>query len=701
VSRRGILAVLVLCRPGLATADEGFWTASHFPTERVKERYGVQVDDAVLSRAVRATVRLNRTGAFVSSRGLVVVNAAGLKDCLHALRSARKTSARFAGLCRDQAVRDAIPLLDRVYCRPLDQAAQFDYVENGYLARTAAEELRCPELSAETPIGMTDVTDRVEAGLRDVSADRRPAEEAALRRRLVAECESSPARSCTVASLHGGARYELHAGQIHSDVRLVFVPERRIMEFGEARDHLTFPDHDLNVGFVRVYEGGKPLQTPDHLRWSTRRMKEGELVLMVGHPGRTLRYAPAVQLRMDLDRVSVIVPLYAEERGVLRAIAARRPSVTPLIDWGLLDTRVLFQDGRLRGLSPELIASRVAEEGELVERLQRSRSPLLPEVKAALAATQLARGAYAANKRFTMVWTVLGTSSLVSRALSALYDGRSELLAPTTMDDEVEIARLEVALRKLQEIFAPRDPLVEKALGEETPRSRAIALVRATRLDDPSFLRQLARGGRAAAEAAKDPLIDLVRSIEAELVPARRVLAQVDAYNDRCASALAAARFALQGDEVYPEGTGTVRISFGTLASYQDDGRLIAPVTTLGDLFRLSRDHGPYQLPQRWTAARNALDLTTPLVMATTNDGADNSGVLVDRNGDFIGVMYYGNRYYPSYRETYDDTKRRMVSTHAAAVVEALRHVYRAPALLEELGVSLEQRPQRTLREGR
>jgi hypothetical protein len=682
-----------------AGADEGFWTPDGFPRKLVKDRYGVELSDALLHRAARAAIRFSSdggSGALVSPHGLIAIKHGYSKGCLHAVREARRAAGRFARFCQDQAVRKAIPLFDRLYCRPLDRAGDYDFIERGYLARTQEEELRCPGLEVTRLVEVSDVTAAMRAAMAALPdgaspADRTRAEQKA-QQRLEAACQRRPEDSCQVATLFGGSRYQLYRSHRYSDVRLVFATERHMADFGDLQDHMTFPDHDFKTAFMRAYEGGRPARTPQHLPFSIRRLREGELTMMVAHPGTPRGFLPSA-LERSRDSAAAQLSRMFELRGILSQLASQRPSLAPGFDFDDKNATILSMLNHLGELTPDLIQARAREQRQLLDELERRKDPGLPEIRQALAAAAQAHAAYVGDRERLLALGGLNLSGLCSMAFRVLsmlerpdsLSARQGLLVPDILDQKVETARFELMLRKLQETFPSGDPLLRKALGDVSSHERATALAQGTRLGDPAFRRDLVAGGKAAVDRARDPVIELMKSIEPELDALSKVWSTAWERDNHAADLLDAARYRLHGDDVYPNGTGTVRLSFGTLKSYRQGARTIAPVTTLADLFGMARSHGPYQLPADWLAARSSLDLSAPLNVASTNDMSD-AAVLLDDRGDLVGVNFNSNR--QGTHVVYTEAQSRLVAVHNAAVVQILRHVYRADRLLAELGFS-------------
>jgi hypothetical protein len=353
--------------------------------------------------------------------------------------------------------------------------------------------------------------------------------------------------------------------------------------------------------------------------------------------------------------------------------------------------------GRLRSLSFDLVGRREVDQAALVARLEKLDPAAARALREALEQLDQALAGYAPDRDVVFADFVQNQpgSGLLAFALAAaalaegreLANARAALRGTAALDDEIETVRLDLILRKFQSVLASDDPLLDTIFAGKRSFARAAALVRDTSLTDPGFRRILSRSEPAVARRRADPLVQLVRSLRPEFEASRRRLTHVYELSDRAQQLLEAARFQLDGDGAYPDGNGSLRVSFGAMRGYQDFGRQLRPFTTLENLFQRGRADGAYPLPAAWLQARGAMDLSVPLNVATDHDGMVQCAVLIDRAGDMVGLMFNGNRSFPGSALSYEGAQRRMVSVHGAAVVEVLRHVYRAQELLSELGV--------------
>src|SRR5206468_12547394 len=167
-------------------------------------------------------------------------------------------------------------------------------------------------------------------------------------------------------------------------------------------------------------------------------------------------------------------------------------------------------------------------------------------------------------------------------------------------------------LQFLAVTLGPDNDLVKKVLAGKSPRERAYELVNGTKVRDPKVretifgqIEEAAKGGKAADLAAlKDPMIELARLVDpAARAVRKRFENEVEEPERQAHAALAKAKFAMDGDKVYPDATFTLRLAFGTVKWYTEDGKPVPPFTTMEGLYARSKEQGnkgPFELPKRW-----------------------------------------------------------------------------------------------------
>jgi len=210
-----------------------------------------------------------------------------------------------------------------------------------------------------------------------------------------------------------------------------------------------------------------------------------------------------------------------------------------------------------------------------------------------------------------------------------------------------------------------------------------------SKLADPDERMRLWKGGTTAVSASRDAMIELARSVDADARALRkRQEDEVDAVVEVAGEAIAKARFAVFGTNVYPDATFTLRLNPATVQGWDENGTAVEPFTRLGRLFERATGRPPFAVPESWAKARVALDPATPFNLSTNNDivGGNSGSPLIDANGRIVGLIFDGNIHSISGTYWFDVAKNRAVAVDTAAIREALTKVYRAGPLATELG---------------
>jgi hypothetical protein len=138
---------------------------------------------------------------------------------------------------------------------------------------------------------------------------------------------------------------------------------------------------------------------------------------------------------------------------------------------------------------------------------------------------------------------------------------------------------------------------------------------------------------------------------------------------------------------VYPDATFTLRVSYGTVKGWTEDGVMVEPYTTIAGLYTRHSGSPPYKLPQRWLDAKPRVSLDTPLNLVSDTDiiGGNSGSPLLNRDGEIVGLVFDGNRHAIGGEYWFDAAKNRTVNVDSRGIREALSSVYRATRLLEEI----------------
>ena len=658
-----------------AAAEEGMWTFDAFPLEQVRQTYGWAPDQAWLDNVQSAAIRLTNgcSASFVSPDGLILTNHHCISSCLF-----------------DNSTEAA------------------DLLEDGFIAERREDEKLCPGQQAEVVSQITDVTSQVQRAFDGLTGEALTrARDAEIARIEAENCPDQATTRCQVVTLFGGGQFKLYTYRKYSEVRLAWAPEARAASFGGDPDNFNFPRYSLDASFLRAYEDGRPVATPQHLRWNPRAPQEDELTFVVGNPGSTARLSTQSQLAFEREvRLPVLVATISELRG--RLIAAMDQSPERMREGtdtlSSIENTLKVQLGRTRALGDPAFTNRLAQaEGELRQMSADNAAIGDPwgEVEQAITAYR----ALYVPQRFTqpsgdlygyarnLVFAAQERAKPNAERLPGYTDSALPLLEKRLTDERpvyqwLDELIMEWSLSKAREYLGADDPDTRLLLGRESPEQLAEQLVAGTRLADADYRRELWEGGLAAIEASDDPMIQYALRLE----PRQRQLQQL--VDERTSGPLAAAgarladaRFAAYGDSLYPDATFTLRISYGRVTGWEERGRQVPFATFMGGTFERATGNPPFDLAPGFADAREAIDPDVVYDFVTTNDiiGGNSGSPVIDRAGTVIGAAFDGNIHSLGGNYGYDGTMNRTVAVSAAAVQEALDTIYPSPALVEEL----------------
>ena len=263
-----------------------------------------------------------------------------------------------------------------------------------------------------------------------------------------------------------------------------------------------------------------------------------------------------------------------------------------------------------------------------------------------------------------------------------------QLGASVPIYPELEALRLGHGLQRMREWLGPDHPVVRKLLSKEGPNELAKRLVTETKLGDPAVRLELWKGGSAAIAASNDPLIELARAIDPDARALRkRYEDNVEAPEEVASEKIAKARFAALGTSVYPDATFTLRLNWGTVQGWNENGTPVEPFTKLSRAFERATGADPFRIPDSWMKVKDKLDMTTPFDLSTNNDivGGNSGSPLISAKGEVVGLLFDGNIHSVSGAYWFDTEKNRAIAVHPAIMREALSKVYGASSLLTEL----------------
>ncbi len=678
------LSSLVLLT-GSAIADEGMWTFDRFPAEAVRKAYGFAPDGQLLDRLRLATLRLDEgacTAAIVGARGLVQTNYHCVAECLEALKAPGQ-----------------------------------DLSTSPVLAREEADERTCPGMVADEVLTITDVTDRILAVASGPDAAATEDARRAERSRIEAECEGDAAdRVCEVIPLYAGARYTLHSFRRWNDVRLVFGPETDASPFGGDPDNFSFPRYAFDVAFLRLYDNGKPAETPRRLRSRSQPLAIGEAEILAGFPGYTNRGDTVAmqEYRLDTFYPYMLVTL-AELKGRLIGYSALGPIQANEVAALLYEVENTYKN--YWGEASALWAAGTMERLRANEETVRKKVESDPLLKARLGDPW---GDLVGNRRLSRA-LFLQRSALVDDVTnwSVLLDwGRQIVRAveerakpedqrlPDYSESDLEWMRERVGadlpvktdqenivigfwLSTVRQFLTNDHPDTRLVLGMNSPEGLAQRLVSGTRLGDRAERLRLFDATPAEIAASNDPVIVLMRRIDARSRSIeKRLRDEVWAPAGDALARIAEARFAVFGEATYPDADGSLRINYGAVEGWAEaDGRAIDPFTRFSGLYERATGAAPYRLSPLWSAARGRLSPDTIFNVATNHDtvGGNSGSPVVDRDGRLVGSLFDGNLPSLGGAFLFDPATYRSVIIASTAIEEAMVAVYGMNRVVGEL----------------
>lgn len=700
-----------------ALAEEGMWLFNAVPKDKLKSRYGFEPTQEWLDHMRLSSVKFGGgSGSFVSSNGLIMTNHHIGAGCINAVSSTAK-----------------------------------DYMKTGFYAPTQAEEVRCPNMTVQVLMGIEDITAKVSEAFKGVA----PSDTARQREALTGletECGAATKFTCQAVSMYSGAMYFMYKYKPYRDVRLVFAPEYDMAFFGGDPDNFEYPRYDLDVTFLRAYEDNKPIKSEHYFSWSTNGAKKNELVFVSGHPGSTQRLNTMAQLEFIRD-IQYPIQIEGQIRGIADLIKrsaaseeARRTLERQL--FGAQNTHKATKGYYSGLLDKELMAIKAKDENQLRTEFQKN-----SELKAQYGDPWkdiadyykvLREGDLYAARQYFPYFGSAGAAGgrgggrggqagpgaggsgafrgslpdlavMLARAVgekdkpesernAAFRDGAAvekRLFADDAKIDRAsDVESLTATLAEMKK-FLPAHPVVVNALKGRTADQTAKDIISNTRIGDAEFRKQLYSGGMAAVAGSSDPLVVLVLAAEAEGKRVNdeyaRKVTPLEAARNAAETKIAKIRFAIQGFSYPPDANSTLRLSYGSVKGYVEDGlgtvpkgTKLQPFTTMGQAYAYAAKHEnkmPYKLPDSWLKAKSQVNGKTPLNLVSTNDiiGGNSGSPVLNRRAEVVGLIFDGNIQMLPGRFQFGEKMNRAVSVDSRGILEALRSIYHTGALVNEL----------------
>ena len=656
------------------------WTFDAPPLDYWGETYGFRPDQAWLDHVRLSSVRIPGCSAsFVSADGLVMTNHHCARACISS-----------------------------------NSPADSNYQETGFVARNREDEKQCEGMWADQLQSMDDVTARVRQAVTATTAARQVEQRDAAIAEIQNECTQNTGLNCQVVTLYQGGMYSLYRYRRFNDLRLVMAPEGQAAFFGGDPDNFTYPRYDMDLTLLRVYENDTPRQTDHHFVWSANGASEGEVVFITGNPGSTGRLLTVAQMEYLRDvQYPAQLARYERNLAVTRQLAARSEADLRRFQnriFGLENSHKAVS-GYLTGLlDEEKMARKGAFEQDFRNRIN-NEATLHAQYGSAweeIAAAQQELATFAVERRYygfggSQLLNLAGgivrlpqQGALIDSLRLPQYRGegldriRAQMAREVALDLEAEQLNLAAQLAAAQAELPASDPFLQVMLAGGSPDAVAEALISGTELSSTETRQALLDGGAAAVEASTDPLIVVARQISPLGIEIANRAGPLNATMSANAELVGQAIFAAYGTSLPPDATFTLRITDGVVKRYRMNGTFAPYKTTMYGLFARAAEfdnESPWNLAPRWQERLDQLDLSTPMDFVSTNDiiGGNSGSPVINRNAEVVGLVFDGNIQFLPNRFIFSDDVGRTVSVHSDGIIEALRKVYDATWIADEL----------------
>ena len=275
--RRILLTLcLGLCLLPGARADEGMWL--------------IQSLNQALEKNMKAR------GLKLGAREIYNEEAGGLSDAVVSL----------GFYCTGSMISQDGLLITNHHCAYSDivqlSTPEHNYLEEGFWAKTRADEMRVPGKEFFFLKKVLDVTDEVEALIQELIKTDQPHGSRRIASILEKKyAQENPGLEASLAMMWSGVQYYLCLYKKYTDIRLVGAPPVTVAAFGGDEDNWEWPQHKADFTLYRIYDNGEPLHPSRHLSISRKGYKEGDFAMVIGYPGSTARYASAAEMNQEIN----------------------------------------------------------------------------------------------------------------------------------------------------------------------------------------------------------------------------------------------------------------------------------------------------------------------------------------------------------------------------------------------------------------
>lgn len=660
------------------------WSFDYPPTEYFKKTYNFSADESWFENVRLSALRIpGCTSSFVSEDGLMMTN----HHC-----------ARYG-------------FLERI------QKPGEDLTKNGFYAATLDEERKIPNYYADQLVLIKDVTAEVQkAAETGANADEKAKNKEAKIKELTDNLNKETGLIAQVVSLFNGAKYSLYGYKRYTDIRLVFAPDMQIAYFGGDFDNFTYPRYNLDCTFLRAYENGKPVNTKNFFKFTTEGIQPGQPIFTVGNPGSTQRLKTVAQLEYfrdityknnsylfdtyynALEELKSVEPSKAAEFEKTRVRIGNSQKVISSIYKGLCDPYLMARKKDFQKKLQEKVWNNPElkeKYGKVWENIQNTRLEMR-KIGPKLAAYSLNR--LFSSDYFNIAKNLVEFANEMKKPedqrgeeyKGAKLDSTINALYPENFDKILEDTKLWIQADYIRMNLGDQDPLVQKLFGDRKGKDAAKYMLENSVIATKDGLVKLAKEGADAIMNSNDPFIYFIKETQDKLPALQQEAKEITNTEQVFDDMLGQAIYFVYGTSIPPDANFTLRISDGTLKSWDYNGTKAPLFTTfygLYDRWYSFFKQYPWDLHERWQKPPADFDLSTPFNFISTNDivGGNSGSAIINEKAQVVGLAFDGNMDSIVGNFIYMPHNNRCVAVDARALVTAIDKVYHADRLANEL----------------
>ena len=588
---------------------------------------------------------ISRLGCHLTPEEIYSVNHSSIKDAI----------VQFGGGCTGEMISDRGLLVTNHHCGYSSiqslSTPEHNYLEDGYWAMSAEEELPVPGLTVKFLQSMTDVTARME------KLEGKSEEEVAAGRKAIEDEAKAANPHCTVqiVSFYNSNVYYLIVYKIYRDVRFVGAPPASSGKFGGDTDNWMWPRHTCDFSMFRVYAGpdnepadysedNVPMVPRQSLKVSLRGIKEGDFAMIMGYPGRTQRFQTADQLEAMLELNDIAIAA----RGIRQDVLWAEMRADDKVGLQYANKYASSSNGWKKWIGEkeafaklDIIAREEAKEAEFMQWVN-ARPKRVKKYGDALAVLDSCVAAnLELNKAVTLVSETLARIELITLPTARSLDVYKDYNAD--VDRKVAHALLDHYLANV----APEDKVEISGEDIDDMFDRSVY----------TSLEKLTAAVADSVDLGNDPAVKMLSNLRTKLI---EMYGREDSVaSERMAQASKAYTAGQlewkKGEPTYPDANMTCRLTYGNVLGYSPkDGVIYNYYTTLkGVMEKEDPDNYEFRVPARLKEIWETRDFgqyanekgEMPACFLTNLDitGGNSGSPVLDADGCLIGLAFDGN----------------------------------------------------------